>query len=259
MQVAVCCALPPYSRLGAASLLAVAPFMSTVQDDFRTRWYNATSNKDPDLVGVTTTTSMGLTGTPFQALYVSMFFDEGSSDPRGEKWNGENTVYARLGAWHPWLENVRIRAREPYANFQRLLSNRTWNLALGVAGPQIDAKRRECLLYRMSQQLRARLLQHVIQHVGLTNRVFRGNPVGVFLGAVDRPALEALKEGQPRQSRPLLNWNKAVTRFKSEFDLEQADRSANACHRNAVRDRVNRALQTTLTDIRLSSHSGLAP
>jgi len=257
MQVAVCCALPPYSRLGAASLLAVAPFMSNIRDDFKARWYNAKSNRDPDLVAVTTTTTMSLTGTPFQALYASMFFDEASSDTRGEKWNGENTIYARLGDRHPWLDNVRIRAREPHANFQRLLSARTWNLALGVAGPRIDDKRREWLLQCMSPQLRGKLLQHVIQNVGLSTRIFQGNPVGVFLGAVDRPALEALKEGRPRQARPIFSWSKAVARFKNEFDTEQANRSTDAQRRDAVRERANRALQTTLDEIRLSSHLGL--
>jgi hypothetical protein len=256
MQVAVCCALPPYSTLGAASLLAVAPFVSTIQDDFKARWRDKRSNKDPDLVAVTTTTSMGLTGTPFQALYVSMFFDQASSDPKGAKWNDDNTIYSRLGNRHPWLDGVRIRAQDPLANFQPLLSVKTWNLALAVAGPAIDAKRREYLLQRMSPQFRGRLLRHVIERLGLSNRIFHGNPVGIFLGAVDKPALEALKEGRPRQLRPLLSWSKAVSRFKSEFDTEQADRCADSRRSQAVRERANRALKTTLSQIRLSTHSG---
>jgi hypothetical protein len=256
MQVAVCCALPPYSVLGAASLLAVAPFVSEIRDDFKARWHDRKRNKDPDLVGVTTTTSMGLTGTPFQALYVSMFFDPASSDPKGAKWNDDNTIYSRLGARHPWRPNVRILAREPYANFRCLLSSRTWNLALAVAGPNINPKHREYLLQQVSPQTRSKLLRHVIEHVGLSNRIFQGNPVGIFLGAVDRPALEALKEGRPRESRPVLSWDKAVARFKNEFDTEQANRSLDIRRRDAVRDRVSRALQTTLGQIRLSSHSG---
>jgi DNA invertase Pin-like site-specific DNA recombinase len=67
-QTRICCALPPYSQLGAARLLALAPFTSVVVDDFTTRWFDRRGNPDPDLAVVTTTTSMGMTGTPFQTL-----------------------------------------------------------------------------------------------------------------------------------------------------------------------------------------------
>jgi hypothetical protein len=254
MQLAICCALPPYSRLGAASLLAVAPFVGAVRDDFRSRWHHPRYNRDPDLAAVSTTTSMGLTGTPFQALYTPMFFDSAISDVRGEKWNESNTVYARLNKQHPWLPNTPIGARDPIARFDQLLSSDTWNLALGVAGPAIDPKRRQWLLENMSKGLRKRIFAHVIQHLGLTKRIFLGNPMGVFLGAVDKPALEALRVGLPRDARPILSWEKAVARFKDEFDPVESKKLVGIERRRAVHERINRAAQTGLREIRLSSH-----
>jgi hypothetical protein len=252
MQLAICCALPPYSRLGAASLLAVAPFVGTVRDDFRSRWYDSKRNKDPDLVAVTTTTSMGLTGTPFQALYASLFFDETVSEARGEKWNKENTIYDRLGEQHPWLTNVPIRARDPRAHFEQLLSEETWDLALVVAGRDTGLKRRHWILQNMSPRLRGRLLKHVIETLGLSLRIFQGNPVGVFLGAVDKPALESLRTGKPRQARPILSWEKAVRRFKSECGSLDPGRCSTVDRQRAIRERALRAVETTLDDILLS-------
>jgi len=83
----------------------------------------------------------------------------------------------------------------------------TWNLALGVAGPQIDATAaRVAVCIGMSQQLRGLDCCNTSSNMlGLTNRVFRGQSSRSFPGEqlTDRQ-LEALKEGQPRQSRPLL-------------------------------------------------------
>jgi hypothetical protein len=253
MQVAICCALPPYSRLGAASLLAVAPFMPNIQLDFQQRWYDKKFNRDPDLAAVATTTSMGLTGTPFQALYTTMFFDEKSSVARGEKWNANNTLYARLGRWHPWLPNVSIQARDPRARFQSLVSKQTLNLALAVAGPEIVPKHREWILQEASSQLRMRVFQYALDRVGLSTGIFYGNPVGVLLGALDKPSLEALQEGKPRETRPVLSWEKAVVRFRSEYEISKTRLCRDAEHSRAVQKRAQRALQTTFDDILLSS------
>jgi len=254
MQVAVCCALPPYSRLGAASLLAVAPFTAIVREDFQQRWYDRTSNKDPDLVAVTTTTSMGLTGTPFQALYASMFFDPHSSDIKGEKWNRDNTVYARIGRTHPWLPNVIIRAQDPRVDFQGLISDRSWNLALAVAGPSIDPKRRDSILANMPAKLRQQMLKFALDRVGLSTRIFCGNRIGVFLGAIDRPSLTDLIEGRPRGARPSLSWEKSVRRFKSEYGSPQVTQHLSENRQRAVRERAARALGTTRAHILLSLH-----
>jgi len=254
MQVAVCCALPPYSRLGAASLLAVAPFTPIVREDFQRRWYHRRSNKDPDLVAVTTTTSMGLTGTPFQALYTSMFFDSHSSDIRGEKWNRHNAIYARIGRTHPWLPNMTIRASDPRVDFQSLISDRSWNLALAVAGPLINPKRRDSILASMPPKLRQQMLKFALDRIGLSTRIFCGNRIGVFLGAIDRPSLASLIEGRPRSVRPSLSWEKAVRRFKSEYGCAQLGQRLSEDRQRAVRDRAARALGTTRDDILLSLH-----
>jgi hypothetical protein len=254
MQVAVCCALPPYSRLGAASLLAIAPFTAIVRNDFQQRWYDRGTNKDPDLVAVTTTTSMGLTGTPFQALYTSMFFDTQSSDTKGEKWNPNGTVYARIGKKHPWLPSITIRARDPRVEFQSLISDDTWSLALAVAGPQINPKRRDSLLACMSPGLRHQMLKFALDRIGLTTRIFQGNRIGVFLGAIDRPSLDSLREGSPRAVRPSLSWEKAIRRFKSEYGNVESGPCLTEDRRRAVSKRAARAAAITLDDILLSRH-----
>ena len=251
MQVAVCCAIPPYSQLGAASILALAPFTKRVQSDFRSRWYEKDTNKDPDLAAVSTTTSMGLTGTPFQALYRSMFL--GRRWRKSEKWNAEGTIYARIGTHHPWQTRVRIRAKDPRANFLGLLSRDTWLLALAVAGPTIDLKRRASLLDSACPHVKSRILKFALDRVGVSARIFQGNRMGVLLGATDRLSLEALGNGAPRSERATLDWKKIVARFKSEFNVEEGSRLPDTARRSAIRSRILRATNIQLKDILLSS------
>jgi hypothetical protein len=105
----------------------------------------------------------------------------------------------------------------------------------------------------MSPQMRSKLLRYVMQQVGLSTLIFRGNPMGVFLGAIDRSALEALRDGVSRHARPMLSWEKAIARFKSEFDTQPTDQFRDDPRQQAVGRRARRALETTLEDIRLSS------
>jgi hypothetical protein len=243
MHVAICCALPPYSQLGAARLLAVAPFTPEVQQAFVGRWRG--SDADPDLAFVTTTSSMGRTGTPFQNLRPALYFDPGISPHRGEKWNRDAKLYARLGEVHPWRRDVAIRAPEPYANFRTLMSEETKDLA----DQFIVAE-------QLGDGISDRSLNRAIRRIGLSPEVFRGNPIGVFIGAIDRESVEAVATGVPRRNRPVLSWELAVRKFRSDFGAEPdperktgVDKTARA---EAVVARRARAKAVKMDDILLS-------
>lgn len=243
MHVAICCALPPYSQLGAARLLAVAPFTSEVRGVFESRWRH--KDADPDLALVTTTSSMGRTGTPFQDLRTALFFDPAKSAPRGEKWNRQARLYARLADTHPWRPDEKIAAPELFANFRSLVTDETLRIA-------------EAFLVERSVNAggRDQVLARAMRLVGVGPRIFQGNPVGVFVGAVDRESIEAVAAGQPRARRPVASWEMAVRKFRRDFGAEPdperktgADWQARA---TAVAARRARAEQVGMADILLS-------
>jgi hypothetical protein len=245
MQVAICCALPPYSLLGVAQLLAVAPFTAIVQQDFANRWYDRRRNPDPDLAAVTTTTSMGTTGTPFQNLRAGRFIDAKSAKRRGANWNRDGEIYARLALTHPWRRDQPLTTNEIFADFRELVSDQTIEQALSLAkaGGAGDLERTYVLIQAMQQ-------------IGITEKIFHGNPVGVFLGALDLPSVEALETGHARANRPVLNWDMAVQQFRSDFGegsrptkapgLKPAERA------EAIAKRRERASRIRLDDILLS-------
>jgi hypothetical protein len=244
MQVAICCALPPYSHLGAARLLAVAPFTKIVHDDFSERWYHRRNNPNPDLVAVTTTTSMGMTGTPFQSLRAGKFIDARNATKRGKNWNRDGVIYSRLGTTHPWKHTETLTTKELYADFTGLISNATRTLAAtfvqdGGAASQADAVLRQAML-----------------EIRITTDIFRGHPVGFFLGALDLPSLESLSAGTPRRKRPLLNWDMAVQQFRSDFGEAQCPTRQPGLnptkHADAVAKRRDRARGATVQHILLS-------
>jgi hypothetical protein len=244
MQVAICCALPPYSHLGAARLLAIAPFTKIVQEDFANRWYDRRRNRDPDLAAVTTTTSMGMTGTPFQALRAAKFLDAQNSPLRGKIWNKDGVIYARLGLIHPWRREKELQTKELFADFSDLVSDATRTLAsslVGTAAADRDANS---------------VLQQAMLQVGITPDIFRGNPVGFFLGALDRPSVEALESGEARTARPVLSWDMAVQQFRSDFG--EADHATKmpgldpAVRSEAVAKRRDRAKSVRHEDMLLS-------
>jgi hypothetical protein len=208
MHVAICCALPPYSHLCAAKLLAIAPLTGPVRDDFIARWkdHGRHPDRDPDLALVTTTSSMGITGTPYQNLKTTQLFDRAISAPRGAKWNADGKLYARLGDAHPWQQGVKMLSPETFANFEKLVSEetraaaKTLVVAENLGGPNSK-----------------RAFNRALSSIGLNGLIFRGNPIGVFMGAVDRESIEAIAIGNPRQNRPILSWNLAVQKFRSDF------------------------------------------
>jgi hypothetical protein len=243
MHVAVCCALPPYSQLGAAKLLAVAPFTGEVRRVFETRWRH--KDPDPDLALLTTTSSMGRTGTPFQDLRTALYFDPAKSAPRGEKWNRHARLYARLADTHPWQPGVPIASPELFANFESLVTDKTRRIA-------------DSFLAERSLQAKSpdQALAHAMRLVGLGAHIFRGNPVGVFLGAIDRESIEAVATGRPRVVRSVASWEMAIGKFRRDFGAEPdperktgADWQARA---EAVAARRARAQQVQTTDILLS-------
>jgi hypothetical protein len=99
------------------------------------------------------------------------------------------------------------------------------------------------------------LLEHAMRQVGLSKRVFRGNPVGVFLGAVDRPSIEAIESGTARTHRPELSWDMVVQHFRSGFDavVDLSVRPDLAARADAIRNRRERAKRVRYGDILLSA------
>lgn len=248
MHISVCCALPPYSQLGAAKLLALAPFVDYVRAAFSARWRSDDRNPDPDLVAVTTTTSMGLTGTPFQALSVSKFFDDQTSPARGEKWNHDGSLYSRLTTSHPWEAGVSIRGGDIFSDFRGLLSIETTHLARQIIDPA-----------GVQGQSEIHYVNQALARIGVSRKIFRGNPRGVFMGAIDRHSLKALQDGRPRSSRPVLSWDLAVQGFRQSFGAE-IDKKIGPPDRErrerAIAQRRERATSVALKDILLSTHMG---
>jgi len=247
MHIAICCALPPYSHLGAARLLAVAPFTRIVADDFVGRWKNH-EHQDPDLAMITTTTSMGTTGTPFQNLRRGKFVDQANAGILGDNWNPDGELYCRLGETHPWRRREPIRSAEIFADFRPLLSKETFKRARKLVGKSEAAHLSD-----------PQVLYRVLRRIGLGQELLRGNPMGVFIGAIDRQAVEAVASGAPRSVRPVLDWNLAVQQFRSDFGeaddptkkpgMKIEQRAA------AIQKRRARALGVCLADILLSQRS----
>ena len=201
MHVAICCALPPYAELGTARLLAIAPFTKMVRDDYSERW----PRPDSDLAIVTTTTSMGKTGVPFQALRRGKFVDPENGALLGEKWNRDGKLYSRLGNTHPWRPDVALRSPEIFARFERLVSAETYQKARILVGSGLG------------EVSDAKILERALTALGLSRRMLFGNPLGYFIGALDRQSIEAVASGEPRSKRPLLDWHIAVQQFRSDF------------------------------------------
>lgn len=227
------------SHLGAARLLALAPFTSIVRDDFASRWYHYRKNRSPDLALVTTSTSMGITGTPFQSLRPAKYLDPANAALRGKVWNREGVIYARLGLSHPWKSDVPIRSPEIFADFSALVSPATRTLAL-----------------RLARNAGSDELQDAMLQVGITANIFRGNPIGIFLGALDRPSVEAVAAGRSRANRPILSWDMAVQQFRSDFgEAEHATKMPGVdpvSRSQAVAKRRDRAIRVQWSDILLS-------
>jgi hypothetical protein len=246
MQVSVCCALPPYSRLGAARLLATAPFTDLVRSDFASRWQPKYGLKASDLAMVTTTTSMGLTGTPFQNIRAKDKMTALNLSIRGNNWNREGNVYSRLGDIHPWVGSKSLTARGMFASFHSLVSDGTMGLA-----------RRLFDLEQEAAVSPAVLLNRAISRVGLSPRIFRGNPMGMFVGALNRESIEAVAAGNARPHAPVLSWDLAVRKFTVDFrhtlaPTEIRDQSTRK-RVEAALNRIDRAKSVTLRDVLLSN------
>jgi hypothetical protein len=134
---------------------------------------------------------------------------------------------------------------ETFANFEKLVSEetraaaKTLVVAENLGGPNSK-----------------RAFNRALSSIGLNGLIFRGNPIGVFMGAVDRESIEAIAIGNPRQNRPILSWNLAVQKFRSDFgeapDLVATIATQNGAMRTeAIEKRRERATGTTLSEIRL--------
>jgi hypothetical protein len=100
------------------------------------------------------------------------------------------------------------------------------------------------------------VLDEAMLQVGIRSDIFRGNPVGFFLGALDQPSVEALESGAARANRPVLSWDLAVQQFRSDFgEAEHPTKMPGvdpAARSRAVANRRDRAKRVRLEDVLLS-------
>ncbi len=221
----------------------MVPFTAVVRDEFAQRW----KREDPDLAVVTTTTSMGLTGVPFQALRRKKFADEDNIKKFGANWNRQGNLYYRLGKSCPWQPERHLKSPDIFAYFNTLLGSETYARARRLSGAEAPEE---------ISDLKG--LTRALSSLGLNRQMFRGNPMGVFVGAVDRESIDALMTGRPRIERPVLDWNLAVRHFLSDFSEREGDSPTKKPGVNTLElmkgkaNRRKRASEVTFDEILLS-------
>jgi hypothetical protein len=264
-HLAVVCALPPYARLSAAWLLAMAPFTATAQVAFAEA---AAGASDPDLAAVVTTTSMDMTGTPFQRHRIGRLAGSGMG---AHTLDGGGDLYKRLVS--PTLLRARFEGLISGETFRRLCRLHEAEDPGGISKlhdrfrkhlEQAEGTRRR-IAVEPAGVLRERLnrasLSFFLRRLGLHRSLFDGNDMGVHLGAVGADTLAALRTGRPRPDRPVLDWSRAVEEWKSKFTdnpIVQRQIASNDQERriNAIRKRREYAQSTTILDAKLSAHLG---
>lgn len=240
MQLTMACALPPYSVLSGAWLAALAPFTAAGVDAFRRSF--KTPDPDADLAAVVTTTGKAASGSPFHGHRIAQIAPGVSLIP-GTK----GDLYAQAKP-EDGLRPLR-------ASFEFLVSEEVRDLA------------RE-LFRREQPEHFARLrspdrsaMAFVLRRLKLRRWIFQGNEIGVHLGMLGEPTLEALRSGRsrPTNARPLLDWSQVVSvwsrRFlpAPEFVGESAHERTKGEHREARQKRLERAREFPACRIRLSS------
>jgi hypothetical protein len=250
MQLAIVCAVPPYNRLSAAWMLAALPFTEDGQEAFAKCVSKKT--KDADLAAVIATTSMGITGTPFQQHSTRQLVGHNQS-AHGTRSGGH--IYERVEAPRPLL-----------ASFEALLSEGTFSALRALykeEGPKKDeenkpqSKTANDLEAARIRENRA-ALSFFLRRSGLHRSIFDGNEMGVHVGAIGAKTLHALRTGEARADRPRVDKIKLMETWQENFaektipskDMGPEDA---AKHQEAAERSRRKALETKLEDILLSS------
>lgn len=250
MQLAIVCAVPPYNRLSAAWMLAALPFTEDGQEGFDKCVSKKT--KDADLAAVIATTSMGVTGTPFQQHSTRQLVGQ-SQSAHGTKSGGY--IYERVEGPRPLL-----------ASFETLLSEGTFSILRALyreEGPKKDDK--DNPLSKTANDQEAAIIKEnraalsfFLRRSGLHRSIFDGNEMGVHVGAIGAKTLQALRTGEPRADRPRVDKVKLMETWQENFaektipskDMGPEDA---AKHQEAAERSRGKAQETKLEDILLSS------
>jgi|SRR5579862_691529 len=227
MQLSVACALPPYSVLSGAWLVALAPFTDSAQEAFA---YAARKKPDPDLAVVVTTTGKGRSGAPFRNHRLKQLC-RGQSDSSGN-------VFVRS---EPTEAIPMLRA-----SFKILLSPETVKLARKLFRPP----------YRKgslpANKLNDAAIKRMLRRFELKSDIFRGNEIGVHIGMLTEETKQHIAAGtvRPTNRRLRLDWNRATAVWLRKF-LPQSD-SESAEHKEGRRRRYERARAFPEEQIKLS-------
>ena len=240
MQLSMACAVPPYSVLSGARLVALAPFTAAGLESFRR------SLKVPDvhadLAAIVTTTGKGISGSPFHGHRVGQLAPGvvAAEGARGD-------LYAKVKV-PPEINPLR-------ASFESLVGDSTRARALTLF--RAEKPERYAQLRRPERSAMA----YCLRRLGLRRWIYEGNEIGVHLGILGSATLPSLQSGKPRSSsnRPLIDWDQAVGVWSRRFLPapenvgESADEDGKAAHRKARQARLERARELNADSYRLSS------
>lgn len=240
MQLSVACALPPYSRLSAAWLAAIAPFTDIGLEAFRGSLKK--QDADADLAAVVTTTGMGVSGAPFRGQRIVQLAPKGVQAAPGAAGN----LYARA---------VPAEGFPPLrASFAYLVSDKTNERALRL----FEAECPEHFARLKSPQRSA--MAYTLRRLGLHKSLFEGNEMGVHIGTLGTNTIDYLRRGisRPKADRHLLEWDQVVDVWSRRFLPapttvgESATRATKDQHREARQKRLEAARNFPEDEIRLS-------
>ncbi len=215
MQLSVACALPPYSLLSGAWLMALAPFTMNGQEAFVRA---VRDESDPDLAIVVTTTAKGASGAPFRNHRIKQL-TRGHIDTAGD-------VFVRVApdADHPALR----------ASFKDLISPETVQVACDLFQVEFP--------YASKNAMEAKAIQLMLRRFKIKSDIFDGNEIGVHVGMLNPETKDYLSAGKPRppNKRPRLNWDDIIAVWVRKF-LPQAESDKSEDHKVSRRRRAEAA------------------
>jgi hypothetical protein len=246
MQLSIACALPPYNVLSGAWLAAIAPFTAKGLEAFKNSHQRPTD--EADLAAIVTTTSKGISGSPFRGHRVSQLTPPGVTalpDARGD-------LYAQIRR-EPSIEPLR-------SSFDSLLSEQVRTAACDLFKAEQPEK------YAQTRESSEAAVRFALNRLGLRKSILEGNEIGIHLGCLtgsarpDSTTLDHIRKGsiRPLNERPLIDWETAVAVWSRKFlpapELvgEIAASKTKAAHREARQKRNERAREFPADQIRLS-------
>jgi hypothetical protein len=221
MQLAVVCALPPYSRLAAAWFLAATPFTKIARQAFRRC---ASKSQDVDLAAVATTSGLDATGSPFERHPVIQLIARGGYGAHAK--NGGGELYKRLESPRPLRASfVSLLSASTLAALCKLHCQEEPKVVRDLRKAALQKSRAPAGSARhmtrsngvAESRLNNAALAFALRRLGLHRSLFDGNDVGVYMGALGHNTLHALRTGVRRTERPLVKWDHLVNAWRRKF------------------------------------------